>query len=233
MTTNNRLLALAVAAVLVGSAPSAHATLAAAATFDEKVENASSIVLGKCIKTESRQDPTGRWILTYSTFTIEKTIKGNPATEITIVTPGGQVGTTRQDTIGIPQFRTGDEQVLFVKDSRVGPTVLYFDQGAYDDAVDDRGEKIVAPIQSTLVKIDTQRGFAVPAELPRRLKDFQDDVAVSVRGARQRQMQFEMIQSKQQQKQATIGSVLLRYKWIIGIALLGAAVATWQLLRSR
>src|SRR5207249_9872727 len=117
---------MAAVALLLVAVRAAQATLAAAATFAEKVDNAASIILGRCIKTESRMDPTGRWILTFSTFQIEKSLKGTPATQITIVTPGGQIGGTHQDTIGIPQFREGDENVLFVKSSRLGPTVLYF-----------------------------------------------------------------------------------------------------------
>src|SRR5437773_7388530 len=115
MTPNNRFLALATVALL--SVPAARATLATAATFDEKVENAAAIVFGKCIKTESRMDPTGRWILTFSTFEISKTIKGAAVPQITVVTPGGQVGSIHQDSIGIPQFRAGEENVIFVKNS--------------------------------------------------------------------------------------------------------------------
>src|SRR5207247_10977456 len=99
-------------ALLLVAVPAAQATLAAVATFDEKVDNAASIILGRCIKTESRMDPTGRWILTFTTFQIEKSLKGTPATQITILTPGAQVGGTRQDTLVIPQFRKGNETVL-------------------------------------------------------------------------------------------------------------------------
>ena len=230
MTPNNRFAALAAAAFFL-VAPRLHATLAVAASFDEKVENAATIVLGRCVKTESRMDPTGRWILTYSTFQVEKSLKGAAGAEITVVTPGGQVGKTHQQTIGIPQFQEGDEQVLFVKNSSVGPTVLYFDQGAYDVTTDDHGDKIVAPVESSLVKIDQQRGIAVPAEMPRKLTDFQGEVDGSLRSTRERRMQYELIEARRLQKQASLGSTLLRYKYVIAIALLGAALATWQLVR--
>ena len=84
MTPNNRL--LAAAAWLLLSAPAAHATMELAATFDQKVENAASIILGKCVHKESRLDPTGRWIVTFSTFQVEKTMKGTALPEITVVT---------------------------------------------------------------------------------------------------------------------------------------------------
>jgi hypothetical protein len=41
--------------------------MAVAATFDDKVDRAASIILGKCLRQESRFDPSGRWIVTYST----------------------------------------------------------------------------------------------------------------------------------------------------------------------
>ena len=230
MTTNNRILALGVATALLAGAPAAKATLAVAAPFEDKVDNAAAIVLGKCIKTESRMDPSGRWIYTYTTFRIEKTMKGAAGPELTIVTPGGQVGDKRQSTVGIPEFQAGDENVLFVKNTEAGPTVLYFDQGAYDVTTDSRGDKIVAPVQSTLVKIDSQRGVAVPSEMPLSLHSFESTVSDAISEGRQRRMKYELVEAQRRQ-QASLGSILERYKFIIAIAVLGAALATWQLLR--
>jgi len=76
MTPNNRLTALAAALVLL-AVPAAHAAIAVAASFDDKVDNAAAIILGKCIRTESKYDPSGRWIVTYSTFAVEKSFKGS------------------------------------------------------------------------------------------------------------------------------------------------------------
>src|SRR5262245_45622538 len=111
MTPNNRFTALAAALALL-VVPAAHAAVAAAASFDEKVENAAAIILGKCIRTESKFDPTHRWILTYSTFAVEKSFKGGAAGEVTLVTPGGSVGGLHQETVGVPAFEQGDEHVL-------------------------------------------------------------------------------------------------------------------------
>jgi hypothetical protein len=229
MTANNRLIASAFAAALSLLPVSAGATLMRAASFDEKVENAQSIVLGRCIKTESRLDPTGRWILTYSTFRVEKSLKGGPATEVTVVTPGGHVGNRYQDTIGVPDFKAGDERVLFVKNAKVGPTVLYMDQGAYEVAKDDRGEKIIIPVASDAVKVDAQRGLAVAPESARSLRAFENDVRISLRRSEVQRMQ--VIERERAKQQASIGSVLSRNKLLIALALLGAALATWQLLR--
>src|ERR1051325_1940837 len=164
MTPNNRLLlaaALASAAMLSG--PRADASLTRAADFDTKVAEAESVVLGKVTKTESRWDASHRWILTYSTIRVEKALKGTAGQEVTLVTPGGQVGNIGQSTVGVPEFREGSENVVFVKNSRVGPTVLYFDQGTYD-VTRDGNQRMVAPVASDAVVVDTQRGMAVSPE---------------------------------------------------------------------
>src|SRR5438105_11569257 len=157
MTPNNRLAALALSVVL--ATPSAHAAIAVAASFDQKVDNAAAIILGKCVRTESKLDPSGRWILTYSTFAVEKSFKGGAAGEVTLVTPGGSVDGVHQSTIGVPAFRQGDEHVVFVKNTRLGPTVLYFDQGTYDVTSDGHGERVIAPVPTNVVVVDTQRGM--------------------------------------------------------------------------
>jgi hypothetical protein len=223
MTTNNRtLFAVVLAAASTFVPVRAHATMAQAATFDEKVENAESIVLGRCLRTESRMDPTGRWILTYSTFKVDQSLKGQPASEVTIVTPGGELNGVHQDTIGIPAFHAGDQNVLFVKNSKVGPTVLYFDQGAYEVK-----DGVVQPVPSEVVRMDTQRGVAVAPEQARTVRDFQSEVNASIRRVTANRM--EMVHRGAAQN--SILSVLSRNKLLVAIALLGAALATWQLLR--
>lgn len=231
MIANNRVGALAISAVLL-AAPAAHATLAAAATFDQKVDSAASIILGKCVRQETRFDPSGRWILTYSTFQIEKTMKGAPVPEVTIVTPGGQVGSLHQVTIGIPAFRPGAESVIFVKNSKAGPTVLYFDQGAYDVRNDERGERVVSPVPSNLVKIDTQRGMAVaPEDVPQPLPQFEQRVNDTLRDLRDRKMRMDMLAAEKLRREASLWSVAKENKWIILLALAGIAFATWRLVR--
>ena len=206
--------------------------MAAAATFDDKVAHATSIILGKCVRQEARFDPTGRWIVTYSTFQIEKTMKGNALPEMTIVTPGGQVGGVHQSTIGIPAFREGAENVVFLKDTKLGPTVLYFDQGAYDVMTDDRGEKIVSPVPSNLVKIDTQRGMAVaPNDAPRSLSDFEREVGDTLRNQRNEKIRMDTIAAEKLRREASLWSVVKGNKWTILLALSGIAFATWRLLR--
>jgi hypothetical protein len=231
MSSNNLIGVLAASAMIL-SIPATRASMATVATFDDKVDRAASIILGKCLRQESRFDPSGRWIVTYSTFQVEKTMKGNPSPEMTLVTPGGQVGSVHQETIGIPAFRAGAENVIFVKNSSLGPTVLYFDQGAYDVATDNHGEKIVTPVPSNLVKIDTQRGMAVaPGDTPRPLSQFEREVGDSLRNLRETRMRMNTIAAEKLRQEASLWSVARENKWTILLALAGIAFATWRLLR--
>ena len=234
MTTNNR--ATSIAALLLASAaagffPSrAEATIERAASFDEKVENAAAIVVGKVVKQETKFDPSRRWILTYTTFNVEKSLKGGTGGEITVVTPGGHVGDIYQDTIGVPEFNKGDEHVVFVKNSSAGPTVLYFDQGTYDIVKDEKGERIVAPVASDAVQIDTQRGMAVSGgETPRTLRDFESAVRTSERRTAFNRM--EMIKKQQKTRQVSLFETLGRYKYLFAAAVIGFALMSVHLLR--
>ncbi len=231
MASNNHRASLAIAGLLLLAVPAAHAAVAAAATFDEKVDNAAAIILGKCIRTESRFDPTHRWIVTYSTFTVEKSMKGGATGEITLVTPGGSVGSVHQSTIGVPEFQQGDEHVLFVKNTRLGPTVLYFDQGTYDVRTDERGERVIAPMPMNLVTVDTQRGMAVaPADEPRTLQQFERAVEDSLRTAGSRREKMAALQQPKR-KPVSVIDTLAKNKLLVVLALLGIALAAWQLRR--
>lgn len=218
----------ALAAVLALVPLAGNATISKAMSFEEKVTNAASIIHGTCVRQESRWDDSRRWILTYSTFRIEKSLKGMPAQEVTIVTPGGSVGEIYQDSIGVPKFSVGTEHVLFVRNSQAGPTVLYFDQGAYD-VVTVRGEKFVKPVVSAAVLVDTQRAMAVTPEGMRPLRDFESNVRESVR--RREAMRMDMIERQKQKEQASISNVLRRNKTLVVLALIGALLATWQLVK--
>ncbi|MEA2489358.1 MAG: hypothetical protein QOH21_1150 [Acidobacteriota bacterium] len=231
MTANNRWSTpLLLATALVFAPLAAEATISRAVAFDEKVDKAAAIVMGTCVRQEARWDESHRWILTYSTFQIEKLLKGSmPLRELTIVTPGGEVAGLHQDTIGVPDFQKGDERVLFVKNTAAGPTVLFFDQGAYSLEKDDHGERIVKPVASDGMYVDTARGGSlVRSEGARTLREFEGAIRESTK--RREAIQMEMIEKKQQE-QASILSVVKRNGALVALALIGAVLATWQLLR--
>jgi len=206
----------------------ASATMSRAVTFDDKVDQASAIVLGKCVETTSRWDPSGKWILTYSTFQVERSMKGQPTQQVTLVTPGGVVDGIHQETIGVPKFATGGDHIVFVRNTNAGPTVLYFEQGAYEvERV--RGERVVRPVASAAVLVDTQRGAAVAPEEARTLREFEDAVRTRVRN--REAIERMNVLKREQQKQASLINVLRRNKLLVLLALIGAALATWQLVK--
>jgi hypothetical protein len=219
--------ALALSAFLLLVPVTASATIAHAMKFDDKVENAAGIIIGECVAQRSQWDAARNWILTYSTFRIEKTLKGMPAQEITIVTPGGTVDGIAQEIIGVPRFREGEKHALFVRNSQAGPTVLYLEQGDYK-VLEERGEQIVQPAVSSAVLIDTGRGTAVAPEQPRRLRDFENSVRETIR--RREAMRMEIIERKKRE-QASLRTQLRRNRELLALALIGALLATWQLAK--
>ncbi|HEX7808335.1 MAG TPA: hypothetical protein VF608_06420 [Thermoanaerobaculia bacterium] len=218
---------LALAGILALTPLTAHATISRAVAFEEKVEDAAAIVVGTCIGQQSRYDSARNWILTYSTFRVEKTLKGFPSQEITIVTPGGTVGHIAQEIIGVPKFKQGDERVLFVRNTQAGPTVLYLEQGDYH-VIQDRGEKIVRPAVSEAVMIDTGHGAAAADEPMRTLRDFEGRVKDAVK--RQDLQKMELVE-RQKRAQSSIWSQIQRNRILVLLALVGAALATWQLYK--
>ncbi|MGZ8868545.1 MAG: hypothetical protein ACXW2P_09390, partial [Thermoanaerobaculia bacterium] len=168
-------------------------------------------------------------ILTYTTFEVEKTLKGGTPHLVTVVTPGGRVGDVQMTTIGVPQFREGSENVVFLKNTRRGPTVLYFDQGAYD-VVSSRGEKVVIPVATDSVQIDEQRGMAVAPEQPRTLKEFEAAIGSSERRVRHNRMQL-LEKQRQAQEVTSIWTTIEENKWLVFVALLGVTLATVKFLR--
>lgn len=182
------------ASILLGGAmgfltavPHAGATVARYVPFDQKVDEAEAIVLGTVTATRSAFDPSGRWILTTATIEVGKSLKGAPGGTIEVTVPGGTVDGIRQETVGVPSFRPGDERVLFVRRDRLGPTVLYLDQGSYEIRKDSAGRRTVAPASSDLVLLDDQTGKIAPAEEIRSLDSFEREVNLaSERVRRQR-----------------------------------------------
>ena len=229
MTANNRRIALAAAVAAVVLLPrSSEATISRSISFEEKVDGAAAVVLAKVVKNESRWDPSKRWILTYTTLKVDRALKGQPMqnSDLTVVTPGGEVDGIRQETIGAPAFEPGEEQVVFVANSKLGPTVAFMEQGAYDVQTDARGEKMIIPTASDSVVMDQQRGMAAPGEAPRSLNQFERAVKqrINVRNA-----EMKLIQKRNQQ--SPLVDLLARNKALVVLAIVGAMLASWQLLK--
>ena len=221
-------------------ASTAAASTARLVPFDEKVAVADAIVLGRVTATESQWDPQKRWIVTRTTFTVDRAIKGAPSPSLTIVTPGGTVDGIRQETIGVPSFRKGDEQIVFVKQAEAGATVAFFDQGVYAVSRNARGEPVVQAAPSRLVLVD-QTGRAAPSDPagPLTLARFEQEVRQSAdRSARAATaMAMEQQQPPQSEQPRGFASTLREFAsehWkILTLVGFGVLLALIPLVRRR
>ncbi len=207
----------------------AQASLAKAATFDEKVDSANSIILGKCVQQRSAWDADHKWILTWSTFKVEKAMKGSAQNEVTVVVPGGSVDGVHQESIGMPVFRQGEDNVVFIRDTPSGATVLYFEQGAYDVVRSEKGERVVRPVTTGSVFIDTQRGTAVAPEAARPLPQFESEVGASIRRAAKQRM--EILRPRPKTKADSIVNILQRNRLLVMLTAFGLFLSAGQLFR--
>lgn len=220
--------AVAIAFLLADS--SASASVQRFISFDEKVDDAAAIFLGRCSRNHSQWDPSHRWILTYSTFEVESTFKGVPPAEVTLVLPDGDVGGVHQRTSGMPVFAEGREYVIFVKNTTAGPTALFFSQGVYDVTADDRGDRTITPPPNDVVLFDPQRGAAVESEPPRSLSDFERAIRDSLERTRANKMVLS-VEHQAPRRQNTLSAFLMRNVVLLVFALVGAVIIVWQLLR--
>ncbi len=220
-------------ALLTGAA--AQATVARAVPFDEKVDAADAIVLGKVVSTESAWDPTGRWIVTRSTLRVEKALKGHPASQLTLVTPGGSVDGVRQETIGIPSFRAGDEHVVFVRSTAAGPTVAFFDQGLFDVTRDARGNATVAPASSDLLLIDTSGTRAAASTAPgaESLSSLERRIETSIRTSEQRRVEMAAGAAVEPGGGSALSRFASEHRGILALASLALVLALGALLYKR
>jgi hypothetical protein len=145
-------------------------------SFEDKVQQADTIVVADHIGSRSSKDASGRWIVTHNRFRVQQTMKGSSLGEVVVVTPGGTVDGVHQETIGVPKFEPGDRNILFLKQRPDANSILYLDQGTY--AVEGEGANaLVAPVPSELVLVDMQSGKAMSRqEAPKRLRDFEGAV---------------------------------------------------------
>ncbi|MGH9424024.1 MAG: hypothetical protein ACRD3J_28880, partial [Thermoanaerobaculia bacterium] len=147
----------------------------------------------------------------------------------------GSVNGIHQVTSGVPVFREGDEHVVFLRNTRLGLTPLYFEQGTFNVAAGEHGQKMIVPMATNVIHIDTQRAMAIaPADEPRTLDAFKLAVTESMKGtARRTQQQMNAISPSKTPHQNSVWSALAENKLLVALALAGIAIAGWQLLRRR
>lgn len=109
-----------------------HATTVLPADFTDMVARAPLIVHGTVADVTARADAGRRSIESVITLEVIAPLKGNAPRRVVFRVPGGQLGRYRRVMVGAPEFRPGDEVVLFL-DGRppVVPMPFGLSQGVY------------------------------------------------------------------------------------------------------
>jgi hypothetical protein len=100
--------------------------------FRELVAVAPVIVHGRVVDVRSEFVDGRRSVETFVTIEAAEYLKGDLGNRVVIRVPGGQLGRYRTIFVGAPEFREGDELVLFLKSSGSPlPYIVGLSQGAF------------------------------------------------------------------------------------------------------
>lgn len=148
--------------------------------FRELVATSSVIVHARVTDVRSAFVDGRRSVETFVTVEAGEYLKGNLGDHVTFMVPGGDMGRYRTIFVGAPQFREGDEVVLFLKTPASGiPYIVGLSQGAYR-VLPDRasGRRVVAT--PVIVGKDLADGERIvrgdPARRPLTIEAFRDVV---------------------------------------------------------
>lgn len=131
------------------------ATTVIAPTFDELVAQAETIFEGVVTDVTSQWVGEGaqRHIVSYVTFNVQDTLKGNPNQKYTIRMLGGTVDGESMGVSDAPKFKVGDKDILFVEHNGTQfiPLVGIM-HGRFHVKRDQRGQEIVTNNENEPVK---------------------------------------------------------------------------------
>lgn len=135
-----------VLALLLLTASPALATVLVPVSFDEMVTESRAIVYGRVAEVRSETTADRRSIMTLVTVDVASHLKGDFGPTVTFRVPGGRVGMYRRIVIGAPEFREGEDVVVFL--SARGPSIPYLfglSQGVYRVTRQSGGGALVSP----------------------------------------------------------------------------------------
>jgi hypothetical protein len=138
-----RLLECALCALCVCLPVGAGATVLIPIEFRELVAVSTVIAHGRVTDAHTEWTDGRRTVETLVTIGASEYLKGNLGSSFTIHVPGGQLGRYKTVLIGAPEFRAGDEVVLFLRDGRI----VGLSQGAFRVVPDAAGRPtVVSPV---------------------------------------------------------------------------------------
>jgi len=153
--------------VFASGLDSLKATTVIPPTFDELVAQAEVIFQGVATDVTSQWVGEGaqRHIVTYVTFKVEETLKGNPGQSYAIRMLGGTVDGETMGVSDAPKFKIGDKDILFVQNngSQFIPLVGIM-HGRFHVKRDQAGQEIVTNNEEEPVKNVARLGRAEETE---------------------------------------------------------------------
>ena len=102
--------------------------------LDTMTAESSAVVHGRIVASRTEwSDSRHRMVLTSYTVQADRYVKGNLGAAFEIVEPGGQIGTQMTVVPGAPEFKVGEELVLFIwtDPARGRHEAMGFDQGVF------------------------------------------------------------------------------------------------------
>ncbi len=98
------------------ASPAAFATTVTAPAFDSLVSQADYVVrtVVKSVNSEWQVEGANRSIVTKVELTVREVIKGDPPSSLVLEMLGGTMGEITMAVDGVPKFKVGDEDILFI-----------------------------------------------------------------------------------------------------------------------
>jgi len=156
----------------------AHATVEVPVEFGEMVQGSQLVVHGRVVDVRSQQTSDRRSIETIVTVAVSDALKGRPGDTVTFRMPGGEVGRYRRVVVGVPQFSSGDDVVVFLRGAPPAmPTVFGLSQGLFRVVRTADGRAVVTPAPLTAPAMGAERVVrGDPARQPLPLDAFAREV---------------------------------------------------------
>jgi hypothetical protein len=190
-----RRLSLLTMLCLLAAAGVARSTTVIPPSFDALVSGASTVFVGEVMNVRAEWDntPSGRAIITLVTFRVEEVWKGSLGAVTQLEFLGGEIGEMGMKVEGMPVFRLGQRDVLFVSDEvrTVSPLVgfMHGRMRVERDTVSgiDRVRTFDGRALGSIAQIGPQRAAPSLASItPMRLSDLESAVRARAAAARQR-----------------------------------------------
>jgi hypothetical protein len=177
-------------AAVIFLAPPLGATVLVPAEFHEIVQGSQVIVHGRVVDVSSDWTEDRFRIETIVTLEAGAYFKGGPGERVTFRVPGGTIGRYRALMVGAPEFRVGDEVVMFLRSEGPSvPQVFGLSQGVFRVRRELRsGRRVVvppAPMATSDVPQQVRRGAASRRPVPLETFGAQVRTAMDAEGVRQ------------------------------------------------